>query len=186
MEDKDIVALYWDRNEAAISETQQRYSSYLMKIAMNILCNHEDSEEAVSDTYIKAWNSMPPHKPCTLSLFLGRITRQLSIDRWRSRTREKRGGGEYSLSLDELAECVSGGDSPEASMELKLLATTISGYLRGLSEEKRLVFVWRYYYCDSIHDIAEHLGDSESKVKSMLHRTRTGLKAYLESEGFVV
>ena len=186
MEDDKIVSLYWERNESAITETQQKYSRYLTKIAMNILYNHEDSEETVNDTYIKAWNTMPPHKPCTLSLFLGKITRQLSIDRWRSRTREKRGGTEYAVSLDELSECVSGSDDTAQATELKLLAAAISTYLRNISEEKRCVFIWRYYYCDSVKDIAQHLGASESKVKSMLHRTREGLKAHLESEGYTI
>lgn len=184
MNDSDIVSLYWDRNEAAIKETESKYQNYLMKIACNILYDKQDGQEIVNDTYLKAWNSMPPHRPSPLSLFLGRITRQLSIDRWRGKTREKRGGSEFELSLDELSDCVSGPDSPEESYELAQLAASISTYLRGLPKEKCDVFVWRYYFCDPIKDIAERSDSSESKIKSMLHRLRTGLKDHLESEGF--
>ena len=185
MNDDEIVRLYWERDESALRETEHKYQNYLMKIAVNILSNNEDGREAVNDTYLKAWNAMPPHKPNVLSLFLGRITRQLSIDRWRGRTREKRGGTEYALSLDELCDC-SGGDTPDESYELKRLAKAISDYLRTLSEEKRNVFVWRYYFCEPIKEICERRGESENKIKSMLHRTRVGLKQYLEKEGFSV
>lgn len=184
MNDGEIIDMYWNRDEAAIRETQRKYHNYLMKIAYNILCNNEDGQETVNDTYLKAWNAIPPHKPSPLSVFLGRITRQLSIDVWRRHNREKRGGSEYELSLDELSECVSGSDSPERNYELARLAEVIGTYLRSLTNEKREVFVWRYYFCDPIKEIAERRGESEAKVKSMLHRTRAGLKQYLESEGF--
>ena len=186
MNDDEIVRLYWDRDESALRETETKYQNYLMKIAVNILYDSEDGREAVNDTYLKAWNAMPPHKPSLLSLFLGRITRQLSIDRWRMKTREKRGGTEYALSLDEISDCCTGGETPEESFELTQLAKAISTYLRTLSEEKRNVFVWRYYFCEPIKEISERRGESETKIKSMLHRTRAGLKQYLEKEGFSV
>ncbi len=185
MNDEEIVSLYWQRDESALRETELKYQNYLMKIALNILSNREDGNEAVNDTYLKAWNAMPPHKPDKLSLFLGRITRQLSIDKWRGKTREKRGGNEYALSLDELEDC-SGGSTPEQECDTKLLAAAISVYLRSLSDEKRNVFVWRYYFCEPIKEICERLDESETKIKSMLHRIRTGLKQYLEKEGFTV
>ncbi|MBP1543557.1 MAG: RNA polymerase sigma factor [Oscillospiraceae bacterium] len=186
MNDSDIVALYWSRDEAAVRETQQKYQGYLMKIACNILYNREDGQEAVNDTYMKAWNAMPPHKPDLLSVFLGRITRQLSIDRWRGMTREKRGGGEFSLSLDELSDVVSGQDDAERSFEMSQLSECIGTYLRGISAEKRDVFLWRYYFCDPIRDIAARRGESEAKIKSMLFRVREGLKQHLEKEGFAL
>ena len=185
MQDEEIVKLYWDRDESALTETEHKYQNYLMKIAVNILYNNEDGCEAVNDTYLKAWNAMPPHKPTVLSLFLGRITRQLSIDKWRGKTREKRGGSEYALSLDELSDCVGGADTEE-SFEMSELSKVIGTYLRSLSEEKRNVFVWRYYFCEPIKEISERRGISEAKIKSMLHRIRAGLKEHLEKEGFAV
>lgn len=185
LNDIEIVELYWRRDESALSETDKKYRSYLMRIAINILNNTEDGSEAVNDTYLKAWNAMPPHKPDTLSTFLGRITRHLSIDRVRGSARGKRGGGEYQLSLDELCDC-AGKESPAEAFETAELAKAISAYLRGISREKCAVFVWRYYFCEPLKDISERLGVSESKIKSMLHRIRNGLKQYLESEGFEI
>lgn len=186
MKDDMIVALYWQRNENAIRETEQKYEHYLSKIAYNILSDFEDSKESVNDTYLKAWNSMPPHKPSVLATYLGKITRQLSIDIFKRRNREKRRASEYALSLSELEECVSGGDTTEQSIDLQLLAEAINAYLCKLSPEARNTFVGRYYYIDSIREVAAYYNMSESKAKSMLHRTRIGLKAYLEQEGFVL
>lgn len=184
MEDERIIELYWQREEAAISETELKYGRYLMKIAHNILDDIEDSKESVNDTYLKAWKSMPPHRPAVLSAFLGKITRELSIDRFRSRHRKKRWASEYAVSLSELEECVTDGDTTGQTVELQLLAEAISKYLRSLSFEARSTFLGRYYYMDSIKEVAAYWGMSESKVKSMLHRTRLGLKVYLEQEGF--
>lgn len=184
MEDNMIVALYWKRDEAAIRETEQKYGRYLSKIAYNILADMEDSKEIVNDTYLKAWNSMPPHQPNVLSTYLGKITRQLSIDVFRYRKREKRRASEYAISLSELKECVSGGNTTEQNMDLQLLAEAINTYLYTLNPEARNTFVGRYYYMDSIKEVASYYDMSESRVKSMLHRTRKGLKAYLKKEGF--
>ncbi len=185
MNDDEIVRLYWERDESALRETELKYRNYLMKIAVNILRDTEDSREAVNDTYLKAWNAIPPHKPNPLSLFLGRITRQLSIDRWRGKTREKRGGSEYALSLEELSDC-TGGSTPEEEYELTQLASAIGEYLRALTEEKRNVFVWRYYFCEPIKEISQRRGVSEEKIKSMLYRVREGLKKHLEKEGYAL
>lgn len=184
MQDDRIVELYWQRDEAAIRETEQKYGRYLLKIACNILYSVEDSQESVNDTYLKAWTSMPPHRPSLLSTYLGKITRELSIDRFRSRHREKRRASEYAVSLSELEECVTDGDTTGQRVELHLLAEAINVYLRTLSPESRHTFVMRYYYLDSIKEIAGYMGMSQSKVKSMLHRTRTGLRTYLKQEGF--
>lgn len=184
MQDEKIVALYWQRDEMAIRVTEQKYGRYLAKIAYNILSDFEDSEESVSDTYLKAWNSMPPHKPSVLATYLSKITRQVSIDRFRTRNREKRRPSEYALSLSELEECVSDGDATSRSVELQLLAEAINTFLHSLPPEARNTFVGRYFYMDSIKEIAGYYSMSESKTKSMLHRTRIKLKTYLEQEGF--
>ncbi|MCD2491093.1 RNA polymerase sigma factor [Lacrimispora sp. NSJ-141] len=184
MQDDRIVALYWQRDETAIQETEQKYGRYLFKIANNILSDLEDSEESVNDTYLKAWNSLPPHRPNVLSAYLGKITRQLSIDIFRTRNREKRRATEYAVSLSELGDCVSDTVTTEQTADLHLLAETINTYLNTLSAQGRTTFVGRYYFMDSIKEIADYHGMSESKVKSMLYRTRKGLRIYLEQEGY--
>lgn len=186
MEDSEIVALYWRRDEGAIQETRQKYGRYLARIAGNILSNREDEEEVVNDTCLKAWNSIPPGRPDSLAAYLGKITRRLSIDVLRGRTREKRGAGEYALSLSELEECVPGGTGPEDRVELSQLAQSINDYLRTLAPQARSAFIGRYFYLDPLKDVAAHLGMSEAKAKSMLYRVRQGLKTYLIQEGFTV
>ncbi len=184
MQDERIVALYWQRDETAIRETEQKYGRYLSKIAHNILSDWEDSRESVNDTYLKAWHSMPPHKPSVLATYLGKITRQLSIDRFRARNREKRQASEYAVSLSELEDCVSNGNATEEGTDLHLLAEAINSYLSTLPAEARNTFVGRYYFLDSVREVAAYCGMSESKAKSMLYRTRIGLRNHLEREGF--
>ena len=184
MEDERIVTLYWERSEQAIAETEKKYDRYLEKIAHNILNNIEDSRESVNDTYLAAWNSMPPHRPSILSAYLAKLTRRISIDRFRYRTRDKRMGSEYAISLSELSDCVSGGNTAEEIFNAKALADAIGVYLRLQSREVQTAFLGRYYFLDPVKEIAAYLGMSESKVKSLLYRTRLGLKEYLEKEGF--
>jgi len=184
MEDEAIIALYWQRDESAIRETEQKYGHYLAKIAYQILASREDSEESVNDTYLKAWKSMPPNRPGILATYLGRITRQRSIDIFRERRREKRGGSEYALSLTELEDCVAGGDSTGAEVDERLLAEAIESYLLGLSREARAVFLERYFFLDPVAEIASRRGITEAKTKSMLYRARQGLRVYLGKEGF--
>lgn len=184
MEDEQIVNLYWQREETAIRETERKYDRYLTKIAYNILADQEDSRESVNDTYFAAWESMPPHRPSVLSAYLAKLTRRISIDRFRYRTREKRMGSEYAVSLSELGDCVSGGNTTEEIVNVKLLADAIGIYLRLQSEEARTAFIARYYFLDPLKEVAACLGISESKCKTLLYRTRVGLKAYLEKEGF--
>ena len=184
MEDEAIVSLYWDRDERAIRETEEKYDRYLTKIAYNILNDREDSRESVNDTYLAAWDSMPPHRPSVLSAYLAKLTRRISIDRFRYRTRDKRAGSEYAISLSELGDCVSGGNTTEEIVNVKLLADSIGIFLRLQSKDARTAFIARYYFLDSIRDISRSTGMSESKVKSLLHRTRIALKKYLEEEGF--
>ena len=182
MDDQKIIDLYWSRSETAITETDRKYGKYCYSIAYNILTNNEDAEESVSDTYMAAWKAMPPKRPSILATFLGKITRHLSIDRWRSRNRYKRGGGEIVLALEELEDCVADDQSIEKTIERKRLALSFNRFLESLPETERRIFLCRYWYLDSISVIASYYGFSESKVTSMLHRSRKKLRAVLEQE----
>lgn len=184
MEDKAIIDLYWTRSENAISQTALKYGAYCYTIAFNILSNREDSEESVNDTYLAAWNTMPPKRPGILSAFLGKITRYISLDRWKRRSAAKRGGGQVPLALEELEECICGGEGPEGSLVHKQLLRSIESFLDKLPVQERQVFVCRYWYMDPVADIAERFGYSESKVKIMLFRTREKLRMKLEKEGY--
>jgi len=186
VEDEKIVSLYWQRSESAIRETEIKYDRYLTKIAQNILDNMEDSRESVNDTYLAAWNSMPPHRPTVLSTYLGKITRRLSIDCFRTRNRDKRRQSQYALSLEELGDCVSAGNTTEEIVNVKLLADTIGIFLRLQPEDARNAFIGRYYYLDSLREVAAYCGMTESRCKMLLYRTRIALKEYLEKEGFCV
>lgn len=184
MEDQGIIALFFKRSEQAIEETDKKYGGYCYSIAYNILSNREDSEESVSDTYMAAWNTIPPQSPCLLSTFLGKITRYISIDRWRKRSAKRRGGGEILLTLDELDECVAAG-SVEAEFSKKELTRILNDFLSSLSETERNIFLCRYWYMDSIQTIADLSGFSQSKVASMLHRLRGRLRKVLDQEGYL-
>lgn len=184
MEDEEIVSLYWERSEQAIKETETKYGGFCYSIAYNLLQNTEDAAESVNDTYLEAWNSMPPHKPNSLAAFLGRITRRLSVDRWRHSHAQKRGGGEYPLLLDELAECIPSKSSVEQQVELKELADTINRFLAAISQEKQQVFLRRYWYGDSMEELAGKFGCSVSKIKSILFHIRENLREQLKKEGF--
>ena len=185
MEDQRIVELYWERSEQALLETQSKYASYCYAIAYNILGNREDSEESLNDTYLEAWNSMPPHRPTFLSTFLGKITRRISIDKLRRRNAEKRGGGTLTLALEELEECLSTRDDLQKELEVQILADVINRFLESLSDTERRVFLCRYWYVDSIESISEQFEFSQSKVKSMLLRTREKLKKQLQKEELI-
>ena len=184
MKDQDIVNLYWDRNEDAIHQTQMKYGAYLAKVSYNIIADFEDSKECVNDTYLAAWNSMPTNRPNNLATYLGKITRQISIDVFRKKHREKRYASEYAISLDELGDSFSDGRTPEQELDAKLLIETINRFLRTLPKDARNTFVGRYFFFDSLKEVAAYCGMSESRAKSMLYRTRQSLKAYLEKEGF--
>ncbi len=186
MQDEKIIELYWLRDENAIQLTAQKYGKYLTQIAYNILSNIEDSRESVNDTYLKAWNSMPPQKPSILKTYLSKITRQLSIDAFRTHNRKKRLSSQYAVSLSELEQCIPNAITTEQEVELQLLGKLINDFLYTLPDQTRHIFVCRYYFCDSIKNISAFFAISESKVKSMLFRTRKALKSHLESEGFFV
>ena len=182
MQDEAIVELYLKRDESAISETRKKYDRYLKKVAYNILGDISDSEESVSDTYLAAWNSIPPHKPQVLSTYLAKLTRRLSIDIFRRRSRGKRRSSEYAVSLSELEDCLPDRNTPENDADLHLLADAIGSYLQTVSAVAKDAFIGRYWFSDSIRDISAYLGISQSKTKSLLFRTRAGLKRYLEKE----
>ncbi len=187
MEDSAIIELYWQRDETAISETEMKYGAFCRALAGNILVSREDAEECVSDTWLSAWNAMPPQRPDYLRSFLGRITRNGALDRLRRRLAQKRGGNEgAALSLEELGDCVPGGDTPERVLEDREIAEVISSWLRGLSEVKRGVFLRRYWYFDDLETIARQFGYTRAKTASLLHRLRLDLRRRLEEEGIVL
>ena len=182
MDDARIVSLYWERNEQAIKESESKYGGYCHAIAYRILTDQEDADESVNDTWLAAWESMPPHRPSILATYLGKLTRRVSLNRWRDSNRDKRGGGEMSLSLDELAECVPDQQNVERAVELAELTDAVNRFLAGLPMIERDVFVCRYWFVASLREIGEKFEFSESKTKSMLFRTRKKLLAYLEKE----
>ena len=184
MDDAKIVQLYWDRNEQAILATADKYGNYCASIAKNILGNHGDAEECVNDTYLNAWNSMPPHRPSILSTFLGKIVRNLSIKRYKHNTADKRGGGQATVVLDEIAEVVSDADSVEQEIDRKELVTAIDSFLDRLPTDKRNIFICRYWYFDSISDIANRFRMTENNVSVTLNRLRLKLHNYLLERGF--
>ena len=185
MEDERIVELYWQRDESAIEITAGKYGSYLNKVAYNILGDPEDSMESVNDTYLSAWNAMPPHRPQALCAFLSKLTRRISIDLLRKKQSVKRGGGEYELSLSELEMCLSAGNTTEETVEGRALTEAIGKFLLTLSEKARNAFIGRYFYMDPIAEVARYCGMTQSNTKVLLHRTRLALRTYLEQEGYL-
>ena len=186
MDDRQIIELYNERSEAAIWSTADKYGRYCHYVAYNILFNEQDSEECVNDTWFRAWNTIPPQQPSRLSTFLGKITRNLALDKYKYYNREKRGGGQAALVLDELNKCVPAADSTEQAVSDKLLVEVLNSFLRSLPAEKRQMFVRRYWYLSSVSEIAKDFGISESNVKVTLLRTRNKLKRVLEKEGIVL
>ena len=186
MDDKQIIDLYWARSESAIAETDKKYGRFCCRIAFNILTNSQDSEECVSDTYLKAWSIIPPKKPVKLSTFLGKITRNLALNRYEKYTAQKRGSGEVPVALDELAECIPDPTSVEQAVDNRILVDKLNMFLEGLPAEARKIFMRRYWEVCSIQEIAKLYGISESKVKVSLFRTRGKLKSYLEQEGITL
>lgn len=182
MEDEQIVDLYWRRSEEAIGETARRFGPYCLRIAVNILWDPQDSEECVNDTYLRAWQAMPPHRPNRLWAFLGKITRNLAINRLEERQALKRGGGEFEPSLDELMPCIPDSGGLDQVLAIRQLTEGINRFLGTQSAQARSMFVCRYFYCDAIQTIARQFHCSESQVKSSLFRTRNRLRHFLEKE----
>ena len=181
MEDMEIIELYWQRDERAVKESDVKYGRLCKGIALRLLENMEDSEECVSDTWLRAWNTIPPQRPEILRAFFAKITRNLALDRCRSSAAQKRGGGEVSLALEELKDCVSGG-TIESELERKELVAAINDFLRGLDEKERQLFLRRYWLAESVSVIAKKSGMSANAVSLRLMRLRTRLKEHLEKE----
>ena len=183
MEDQQIIELYWQRSEDAIVQTARKYGRYCYSIAYNILQNECDSDECVNDTYMRAWNSIPPRRPTLFSALLAAITRNLALDRYKHDSARKRGGGQVELALDELHECIPGGRSEEELIENRVLTEALNRFLGALPEQTRKIFMLRYWHLCSVRKIAQSMGLSESGVKMSLLRTRRQLKAMLQKEG---
>ena len=186
MNDREIVQLYFDRNPDAIEKTVRKYKNYCICIARNILENSEDAEECFNDTLHNTWNSIPPKNPKNLGTYLGKITRNLSFDRYRKTHADKHGGGETSLVLNELRECVSGKETPEQNLDRKELSAEINDFLNTLSKEKCDIFVCRYWYAFSISDIAKKFKKTETNVSVILSRIRGDLKEFLRERGYEI
>ena len=184
MEDFKIVDMYWERSERAISETRTKYEKMLSGISYSLLKSREDAEECVNDTYLSAWNQMPSDRPTYLGAYLSKIIRALSIDKFRSRHSKRRGG--FDELCAELDECISSGVSIEEQYDNEQLVRIINRFLESLSEERRVIFVRRYFHSDTVEQIAERMRISRSKVKTSLFRMREELKQILEKEGMPV
>ncbi len=186
MEDNQIIDLYFSRSEDAIAHTDQKYGSYCRTIAHNIVHDDLDTEECVNDTYWKVWNIIPPRRPSKFSAFLGRITRNLALDRYRYFSAEKRGAGEMPLALDELTCCVPSVGFEEELLNRNELTAALNRFLSSLSRQQRMIFMRRYWYLSSIREIADDYKLTESKVKMSLLRSRNKLRDCLEEEGIVL
>ncbi len=184
MDDREIIELYNARNESAIDRTAEKYGCYCRAVAFHILQNDEDAEECVNDTWWRAWNTIPPQSPPCLRLFLGKITRNLSLDLFRRFHREKRGGDTLTLVLDELEECLPARNTTEEQVDEALLTEAIDRFMSTLSERERWIFSRRYWNTDSVQEIADALAMDANTVKVMLYRTRKKLRCALEKEGF--
>ncbi len=185
LEDQSIITLFWKRDEAAIRESKTKYGKYCQSIAYNLLRNHEDAEECENDTYLDAWKAIPPSKPFALSAFLGAITRRIAIDRFRKKHSEKR-GGEETISLYELEDCIPCEKSIDDHIEEAELSEILNRFLRELPEIESNVFLHRYWHLESIETISRYFGFSQSKTKMMLKRTREKLLLQLKKEGIFV
>lgn len=185
MEDGAIVALYWRRDEAAVEESRRAYGAYCRAVALNILGSLPDAEECENDAYLAAWQAIPPERPRSLRAWLGRVTRNIALDRWEAGRAAKRGGGETALALEELADCVASTESVEDSFDAAELSRAINSWLRKLGTEKRRLFLRRYWLCESVSAAAEACGMGEGRAKTMLHRLRLELRRHLEKEGLL-
>jgi len=181
-----IVDLFLERNESAITEISKKYGKRLQTLAYGILKDSFGAEECENDAYLAAWNTIPPQEPRTyLFAYLARITRNAALDRCKSQSRQKRRGALVELSR-EMEECLPSGEDVQGELDMKLLGSAISRFLYGQSQEKRNVFIRRYWYMDSVADLSRRFGISQSKVKSCLFRMRNELREFLITEGFLV
>lgn len=185
MTDEKIIELFWQREESAVNETALKYGAYCRVVAGNILSSSEDCEECLNDTWLHAWNSIPPQRPKNLRMFLARIARNLAFDRFRMQNAAKRGGGETALILDELAECISGENSVEDIVLSKEVGGSVNKFLGTLSDRDRNVFIRRYFFAESTEIIAKKYALTANNIMVILTRTRKKLKEYLTGEGLL-
>lgn len=185
MEDSQIIDLYWQRDSSAIRESNVKYGAYCFRIADNILHSNEDAEECLNDTWLHAWNAMPPQRPAQLRMFLAKITRNVSFNRFAARSAQKRGGGEILLVLDELTECIADETDLESAYEAKELGAYISHFVKKLPQRDGNVFVRRYFFTEPVSVIAQRYGLTENNVMVILSRTRKKLKHGLIKEGYI-
>ena len=185
MDDKIIIQHYWDRDERAISETDEKYGSFCFSIAENILGNKEDSGECVNDTYLKTWNTIPPQRPKIFPAFIGKIVRNLSYDRYARNKTAKRGGGQINAVFDELEECIAD-RAADVECDENELKEAIDSFVQMLSVRNRKIFVRRYWYTESVKSIAEKMNMTENSVSAVLKRIRIKLQKYLAKRGFDV
>ena len=185
MRDEDIVELYWQRNEQAITETSNKYEKYCYTISYNILGNVEDCHECVNDTWLSTWNSIPPNRPYSLKMYVARIVRNLSFNRYESMTAQKRNNGQMPLVLDELQECIASDSNVEGEVMARELGRTINRFISSLPETEGNVFIRRYFYSEAVKDIARRYGLKANNVAVMLTRCRAKLKDYLKEEGYM-
>ena len=186
MEDGKIIELYWARSQQAITESEQKYGSYCHTIARHILDREEDAEECVNDTWLRAWNAMPPQRPAILSAFFCKLNRNLSLDLWRRIRAANRGGSQVEVALHELEDCIPDTHRPDENLEAGETAAIISAFLRSQPEMDRALFVRRYFHLEPLDDLSSRFGLSMGQVKSRLHRMRARLKRELEREGVAV
>ena len=186
MEDERIVELLWQRDESGLREAKEQYGPFCRSLADNLLGSPEDAEECWSDALLRLWNTVPPERPRHLRAYLAKLTRSAAIDRFRSETAQKRGGGEATLLLDELAECVSGGEDAESETLSRALGEAISRFLSKLPERQRQIFILRYFRGEPVYALAKRFGMKPNSVTAALLRTRAALRSYLEKEGFTL
>lgn len=184
MEDQIIVALYWSRDQRALGESQKKYGSLCFRLSENILASREDAEECVSDTWLRAWDTMPPQRPESLRAYLARICRNLSLDRWRARRARKRGAG-LEVLLEELEDCAAAPSAEEVS-ESREIVRCIDRWLAGLPEDDRTAFLRRYWFGLSVKELARQEACAPQQMTQRLYRLRQGLRRTLEEEGIVL
>ncbi len=185
MDDQTIIALYWSRDQRALGESQQKYGPFCLRLSENILASREDAEECVSDTWLRAWDTMPPQRPNSLRAYLSRICRNLSLDRWRARRAQKRGEG-LEILLEELEDCVPTSPSAEAAAESREITRCIDRWLETLEPEDRKAFLRRYWYGQQVKELARQSGCAPQKMTQRLYRLRQSLRRALEQEGIVI
>ena len=186
MEDREIISLFYERDEKAIAESSEKYGAYCFSVANNILQSEQDAEECVSDTWLRAWNAIPPEKPNSLRLFFAKITRNLAFNRYKAQNRQKRGGGVITVALEEISEFLPTAERIEQAVAEEELMQSVNRFLRSVSARERGIFIRRYFYVESAKEIANRYALTEGNVQKILFRTREKLKQYLEEEGYKV